>query len=403
MTQNTYDIITVGGGLAGAVLALVMAKHGAKVLVLERETQFKDRVRGEQVTCWGVGEARELGIYDILQHSGCGQEVRWWQTIVGGAAFERRDCLATTPQQAPQFVFYHPTMQEVLLAVAVEAGAEVRRDATVRDVRSGAIPTVIVERQGRTDELSARLVVGADGRTSLVRKWAGFMVQQDRPQRLLAGVLFDEMASLPTDTIHWIVNPQIGQAALIAPQGHGRVRAYVVYPHTASHRLQGAGDIPRFIAASVEAGTPSEFFTGARGAGPLASFDGADTWVPHPYRAGVVLIGDAASSNDPCFGQGLSLTLRDVRTLRDQLTTQENWETAGHAYAEAHDRYYDTLHRVTEWLGQMLYEPGPAADARRERALPLIGQDGRRVPDHLFSGLDLPADETVRRRFFGEE
>lgn len=403
MAGGTYDIITVGGGLGGAALAKAMAEHGTRVLVLEREPQFKDRVRGEQMTSWGVGEARQLGIYDLLRQSSCGQEVRWWQTTVGGVPLGRRDCITTTPQQAPQFIFYHPGMQEVLLNAAAEAGAEVRRNATVREVKPGAVPTVVVEQDGRIEEIPARLVVGADGRTSLVRKWAGFTARQDQQRRLLAGVFFEEMSALPVDTIHWIVNPSLGQAALIAPQGHGRVRAYVVYQHDASHRLQGAADMPRFIEESVKAGAPREFYDGARIAGPLASFEGADTWVPHPYRAGVVLIGDAASSNDPSFGQGLSLTVRDVRTLRDQLLSHEDWNTAGHAYAEDHDRYYGTLHTVTEWLGQMLYEPGPEAEARRAKALPLIAQDETRVPDHLFSGLELPADETVRRRFFGEE
>ena len=44
-----YDIITVGGGLGGATLAKAMAAQGARVLVLEREVHFKDRVRGEQI------------------------------------------------------------------------------------------------------------------------------------------------------------------------------------------------------------------------------------------------------------------------------------------------------------------------------------------------------------------
>ena len=62
MPTTTYDIITVGGGLGGASLAKAMAEHGAKVLVLERETQFKDRVRGEILVSWGVAEAKALGI-----------------------------------------------------------------------------------------------------------------------------------------------------------------------------------------------------------------------------------------------------------------------------------------------------------------------------------------------------
>ena len=108
-----------------------------------------------------------------------------------------------------------------------------------------------------------------------MRKWAGFTVRQDPPRRLLAGVFFEEMSTLPADTIYWIVNLGLGQAALIAPQGHGRVRAYVVYQHDARHRLQGVADIPRFIDESVKAGAPREFYTGAQVAGPLASFEGA--------------------------------------------------------------------------------------------------------------------------------
>jgi menaquinone-9 beta-reductase len=58
MNKQDYDLITVGGGLAGSALAIAMAKHGARVLVIEREEAFKDRVRGEGITPWGVAEAQ---------------------------------------------------------------------------------------------------------------------------------------------------------------------------------------------------------------------------------------------------------------------------------------------------------------------------------------------------------
>ena len=54
METTSYDIITIGGGLGGAALAKVMAESGARVLVLESEPQFKDRVRGEVMLSWGV-------------------------------------------------------------------------------------------------------------------------------------------------------------------------------------------------------------------------------------------------------------------------------------------------------------------------------------------------------------
>ena len=67
-----YDIITVGGGLGGASLAKVMAEHGSRVLVIERETEFKDRVRGEAMSPWGVADARRIGILDALMEAGVG-------------------------------------------------------------------------------------------------------------------------------------------------------------------------------------------------------------------------------------------------------------------------------------------------------------------------------------------
>lgn len=67
MASGTYDIITVGGGLGGAALAKVMAEHGARVLVVEREKQFKDRIRGENLAPWGVAETQALGLYELLR------------------------------------------------------------------------------------------------------------------------------------------------------------------------------------------------------------------------------------------------------------------------------------------------------------------------------------------------
>src|SRR4030095_17006026 len=126
MASSIYDIITVGGGLGGSSLAKAMAERGARVLVLERETVFKDRVRGEQMHPWGVAEARTLGVYDDLAQS-CGNQSRWWVTYVGGVILGRRDLQTTSPHRVGSFTLYHPAMQEVLLRLAQTAGAEIRR------------------------------------------------------------------------------------------------------------------------------------------------------------------------------------------------------------------------------------------------------------------------------------
>jgi 2-polyprenyl-6-methoxyphenol hydroxylase-like FAD-dependent oxidoreductase len=294
-------------------------------------------------------------------------------------------------------------MQEVVLQAAVDAGAEVRRGATVRSVKRGPLLSVEVEQHGHVQEIQARLIVGADGRGSVVRKWGGFPSSQDPDRLMISGVLFDEMPVPAEDTSYYVISPNLGQGVPLFPQGGGRVRAYLVQTKAIGTRLQGAAALPRFIEESVRSGAPSEWYAGARAVGPLATFDGTDTWVEHPYKDGVVLIGDAAATSDPAWGQGLSLTVRDVRVLRDYLLSHENWDEAGHAYAEEHDHHYGVIHTVDNWQTQMFFAIGPEAEALRAHALSLIAQDPTRMPDHVFSGPDLPADETVRRRFFGEE
>jgi 2-polyprenyl-6-methoxyphenol hydroxylase-like FAD-dependent oxidoreductase len=125
--------------------------------------------------------------------------------------------------------------------------------------------------------------------------------------------------------------------------------------------------------------------------------------VPHPYHNGVVLIGDAAASNDPSFGAGLSLALGDVRALRDRLLAGGNWGAAGDCYAADHDLRYDAVHRVTGWIRTLFLDPGPEAAAIRERALPrLIAEPARRI-DYVGLGPEAPSDDAARRRFFGED
>ncbi|MGH7287300.1 MAG: NAD(P)-binding protein, partial [Myxococcota bacterium] len=80
-----YDLICVGGGLAGAALGRALAQRGRRVLVIEREARFRDRVRGEYLEAWGVAEAHALDLEGALRSAGA-REVPWLTTWVGGAA-----------------------------------------------------------------------------------------------------------------------------------------------------------------------------------------------------------------------------------------------------------------------------------------------------------------------------
>ncbi len=400
MDKARYDLIIVGGGIGGSVLAKAMAEHGARVLVIERDKQFKDRVRGEGLHAWGVPEAKALGVYDLLRAT-CGLEVRWWDMYLGTQLLAHRDFTETTPHGSPLFSFYHPAMQEVLLTAAAEAGAEVWRGAAVRKVRTDPRPTVTIEQDGWLSELQARLVVAADGRNSPTRKWLEFEVHQDPARRLFTGVLLENVP-LPEDTWYAVMNPTNGHEVFLGNIGQGRVRAYLGYPLDAHPRFLKPHDLPRLFEAAVNSGADAKLYANARAVGPLASFASDDVWVDHPYQRGVALIGDAASTCDPSFGQGLAMTLRSVRRLRDELLGSDDWDAAGHAYARAQSGDFSAVHALEDWLRTIFLETGLAANARRERALPLIAQDATRVPDLFGMGPDAPVSEEVRQRFFGE-
>ncbi|HEY1297819.1 MAG TPA: FAD-dependent oxidoreductase [Chloroflexota bacterium] len=59
--DGQFDLIVVGGGIAGSALATVMARSGARVAVLERQSVYRDHVRGEYMQPWGVADAQHLG------------------------------------------------------------------------------------------------------------------------------------------------------------------------------------------------------------------------------------------------------------------------------------------------------------------------------------------------------
>jgi hypothetical protein len=104
-----FDLIVVGGGLGGAALARSLAENGARVLVIERDDRFRDRVRGEMMTPWGVAEAENLGIAELLRGR-CGHELPWVDFFSGNVLVAHRPVAATTPQQRDCLAFYHPAM-----------------------------------------------------------------------------------------------------------------------------------------------------------------------------------------------------------------------------------------------------------------------------------------------------
>ena len=402
--SQSYDLIVIGGGVAGSSLAAAMAAAGARALVLEAEGSFRDRVRGEAVMPWGVAEVRLLGLEAVLKGAGA-NPLPFWDSYNGADRSGHRDLTRTTRVQEPVMACYHPALQDALLQHAEDSGAEVWRGARVGGLSApggNTNPVISLEHNGSAHELMARLVVGADGRGSPTRGWAGFPVHHDAERNLVSGVLMDGV-DLSDDATHAWLDTDKGHFILHFPQGEGRARVYLCYEHTTARRYGGNGDISTVLDQCVASGVPAEVYANAIPGGPLATFDGRTTWAELAYRNGVALVGDAAANTDPTWGQGMSMALRDARVLRDHLLADEDWNTAGEAYAEARKEYFSVVHAMENWQTRLLMDTGPEADAIRSRAMRSWREDRTRNPDTFLSGPGDALGEADRRRFFGED
>jgi 2-polyprenyl-6-methoxyphenol hydroxylase-like FAD-dependent oxidoreductase len=395
------DVITVGGGLGGSTLASAIARRGRRVLVLEREKVFKDRVRGENMLPWGVAAARRLGVMDDLLAAG-GHRAPFFNMYFMGTQTEHRPLPMTTPSGEASLNMYHPDLQETLLAGAAKAGAEVVRGAHAGSIaeQDGGWKVTFGE-NGRARSVAARLVVGADGRFSGMRELGGFTVRRDPDNLRIAGTLV-EGSKVPDDGVHLCLGP--GFATFIAPLGNGRARVYFIYVGAlGDRRLSGNAKVGEFLDACRATDAPPTWFDGVSVVGPLAEFEGADHWVASPSKPGLALIGDAAGATDPSWGCGLSKTMVDVETLATQLAATEDWNAALQRYAALHDDYFGRLHDILSWMTLLVWTGGPEADARRARVFPRMQQDPTGFPDPAGQGPFGPCDERARRLLLGEE
>jgi 2-polyprenyl-6-methoxyphenol hydroxylase-like FAD-dependent oxidoreductase len=370
---SDFDLLVVGGGLAGASFATALAREGASVLVVERERVYRDRVRGEVIAPWGCTEAKLLGLFELLL-TGCGREIPKLAYHLDGVAIPPIDLRSAQPHLEPSLAFRHPEMQEVLITEAMSAGATVWRPAKLAALTPGDAPAAEIDVNGAIRTVRARLIVGADGRDSLVAHLAGFERLRDPDELLAAGLLVQ--GEMDTEgAMHYLFGPRAGRAAAVCEVASGVFRLYLFHHTDATpRRLSGKRDAEAAFAYLRDSGVPGEWLVGAQVDGPLATFDGAHKWVVRPYRDGVVLVGDAAGASDPTWGSGLGRTLRDVRLLRDALVADPDWRRAAEGYAEQHDDFWDRLHDAERLTAAALMSAGPDGADRRARAFEILEQ-----------------------------
>lgn len=376
--MTRHDVVIVGGGIAGGALGAMLASAGVDVLVLERVREFKDRVRGEYMQPWGAAEMLRIGVDQVLLDAGggwCRSIIRYDELVEPAQAEATAIDLTAFPGGAPgAFCVGHPEASDALNVHAGACGATVVRGVDEVEITAGLSPRVRWTVDGTVEEAECRLIVGADGRQSSVRRTLGIELDGVESQLVLGGML--------VRTDDWledaaVIGTEDDRHFLAFPRPNGYVRLYdarvpsdrTAGPDRARHMLEG------FRLSCVP---NSEALATAVPAGPCGYFQGTGTWTEMPAADAAVLIGDAAGWNDPMIGCGLSIALRDVRIVGETLLESDDWSTdAFRPYAEERMERLRRLRMSAHLTTELECTFTPEGRARRERAADLMGTDSR--------------------------
>ena len=385
-SNDIPDVAIVGAGIGGSALAAALSMQGLRVALLERGLSYVDRVRGEFMAPWGVAELRRLGLLDTLTAAGgifSARSIPYDENTPGDAALARQlDLSKVLPDVPGALCMGHPAMCVALSHTAALRGAEVWRGINDVRIEAGEPPRIAFQSNGRHMEWRPRLIVGADGRASTVRRQLGFKFHHDPPHNLLGGMLVEGVPDWPQDV--QVIGTEGQVHFLVFPQGGTKLRLYLCYGLEDRAPYAGPDRQGNLLAAfrSLQCLPYHDAVGAATPIGPFNSFPNEDHWTDDPTAPGIVLIGDAAGHNDPIIGQGLSIALRDARIVSDIIRPGAFTRDAFQPYLEERAERMRRLRITARLAATLRAEFGQAARERRARVL-------RRatIEKHLSPGL----------------
>ncbi len=327
------EVIIVGGGIGGAVLALALAKAGHPSVILEREPAPPPARRPEIL--WPP-------TLEVLDALGVGGAVRSQAAVaVRGAQLssangERLFAIAEEDFEASGVRPWSTDparTREVLIAAALETGAvEIARGVEAREVTLESGRRVVRGLSGSDSiERRGRLVVGDDGVHSRVRESAGITLETQTVPFEIVGAVTSRLASLPVDEARVFLNPR-GLAhgiagALFLPLPGERTAMAIVMALDAWDRFARAGG--RGFLDALEKVTPlaRDFPASLRVPDDFGRFRRPIGHADRYVADRLAIIGDAAHPVTPAGGQGANMAVADAKVLsavlRERLSTDD--------------------------------------------------------------------------------
>jgi 2-polyprenyl-6-methoxyphenol hydroxylase-like FAD-dependent oxidoreductase len=315
-----WDVVIVGARVSGASTALLLARAGLRVLVVDRARRGSDTLSTHALMRGGVVQLNRWGLLDRLVAAGT-PAIHRTTFHIGGETVP-----VTIKPFAGVDALYAPrrTVLDLLLSdAAVGAGAVIRFATTLVDLvrdRSGRVAGVVLaDDTGRRYVERAGVVVGADGRSSVVADLAAAATTY--VGRHHAAYSYGYWAGLPFEGYHWFYGrPQFGGlTAGLIPTNDGEACVFVGAAEDVMAAAPRSGSIPTLLGhldpylAELVQTAPT---------GTIRRFRGAPARLRQAFGPGWALVGDAGWWKDPLATHGITDALRDAELLARAIVAQ---------------------------------------------------------------------------------
>lgn len=308
-TQQTNCCI-VGGGPAGAVLALLLARQGIPIILLETHKDFDRDFRGDTIHASVIEIMAQLGLAEQLlklPHSVLPMfKIATSKQSVILADFSRLKTRYQYSIVLPQVKF----LELIIEAAKCYPNFQLIMGANVQELieEDGVVRGVRYRKHGSWHEVRAKLIVGTDGRHSRLRQLAGFAPIETSPPM---DVLWFRLPRLPEEPQGFngrIVN---GHIVIMLDRGEQWQIAYVL-AKGGYQQLRAAG--LEALRESIVSVVPdlSDRVAQLHDWSQIAFLSAESSRLPRWYRPGLLLIGDAAHVMSPIGGVGISYAIQDA-------------------------------------------------------------------------------------------